>query len=423
MGSIINQLTVFSFKKMKGIKFILLLAGILFFLPEAWSQFILSGEFRPRTEFSRGYKSLAVEDQNMSTATAQRTRLNAIFSSEGVKAKLVLQDVRFWGSQPQLVANEDYATSVHEAWAEIKLAENFFLKAGRQELVYDDSRIFGNVGWAHQARSHDLALLKIENDFKLHFGIAHHENADVTNNFYNGPDAYKDMQFLWFNKTWEKTRLSLLFLNNGVPVFVTQNEQENRYSQTLGGRITHSLDEVTLAGNLYYQTGELPSMQKISALNLLLEASLKNGFTAGFEHLSGNSYDKNDKNYAFNPFYGTNHAFNGHMDYFYVGNHINSVGLNDVYLKYSYKKEKIGFTGHLHYFASAGKISADAKNYLGTELDLGISYAVQPNASLSAGWSLMFAGESMELLKGGDHTAGQHWGFIMLSVTPTFLKQ
>jgi hypothetical protein len=407
---------------MKRNTFFTLLAGMFFFLPEVRAQFTLSGEFRPRTEFSRGYKSLAVEDQNMSTATAQRTRLNAFFNTEAVKAKLVLQDVRFWGSQPQLVANEDYATSVHEAWAEIRLAEHFSLKAGRQELVYDDSRIFGNVGWAHQARSHDLALFKIENEIKLHFGIAHHENADITNNFYNGPDAYKDLQFLWFNKTWEKTGLSLLFLNNGIPAFVSAQEQKNRYSQTLGGRITHSLENVMFAGNLYYQTGELQSMQKISALNFLFEVSLKNGISAGIEHLSGNSYDKNVKNYAFTPFYGTNHKFNGFMDYFYVGNHINSVGLNDVYLKYSYKKEKFGFDGHIHYFASAGKISADAKNYLGTEVDLGISYAVQPNALISAGWSVMFAGESMELLKGGDHTAGQHWGYIMLSVTPVFIQ-
>ncbi len=402
--------------------FLTLLAGMLFFLPEVHAQFSLSAEFRPRTEFSRGYKSLAAEDQQMSTATAQRTRLNAIFSTEAVKTKLVLQDVRYWGSQPQLVTNEDYAISVHEAWAEIKLAENISLKAGRQELVYDDSRIFGNVGWAHQARSHDLALVKLEQGFKLHLGIAHHENADVTNNFYNGPDAYKDMQFLWFNKSWEKTGLSLLFLNNGVPVFISAQKQENRYSQTLGGRVAHSFEDVSLAANLFLQTGKHVSDNDINAMNFLLEASLKNGITIGFEHLSGNSYDKNDKVYAFNPFYGTNHKFNGFMDYFYVGNHINSVGLNDVYLKYGYKKDKFGFNGHLHYFASAGKISADAKNYLGTELDLDISYAVQPNAIISAGWSVMFAGESMELLKGGDHTAGQHWGYIMLSVTPTFLE-
>jgi len=91
------------------------MAGILFFLPEVHAQFSLSGEFRPRTEFSRGYKTLAVEDQKMSTATAQRTRLNAIYVTDVLKTKLVLQDVRYWGSQPQLVTNEDYATSVHEA--------------------------------------------------------------------------------------------------------------------------------------------------------------------------------------------------------------------------------------------------------------------------------------------------------------------
>ena len=407
---------------MKRNVFFILLAGMFFFLPEVRAQFTLSGEFRPRTEFSRGYKSLAVDDQQMSTATAQRTRLNAIYTTDVVKAKLVLQDVRFWGSQPQLVANEDYATSVHEAWAEVRLAEHFSLKAGRQELVYDDSRIFGNVGWAHQARSHDLALFKIENEIKLHFGIAHHENADITNNFYNGPDGYKDLQFLWFNKTWDKTGLSLLFLNNGIPVFVLENEQENRYSQTLGGRITQKFNDLHLASNLYIQTGKHVSGNNISALNFLFEASLRNEITGGFEHLSGNSYNKNDKIYAFTPLYGTNHAFNGYMDYFYVGNHINSVGLNDIYLNYSYKKDKFGFDGHIHYFASAGKISADAKSYLGTEVDLGISYAVQPNASISAGWSVMFAGESMELLKGGDQTAGQHWGYIMLAVTPVFLQ-
>lgn len=408
-------------------KLIILMAGIFLFLPNVFAQFTLSGEYRPRTEFSRGYKSLAVENQKMSVATAQRTRLNALYSTEPVKAALVLQDVRYWGSQPQMVTNEDYAASIHEAWAEIKLGGNLFLKAGRQELVYDDHRILGNVGWVHQARSHDLALFKLEQDFKLHFGIAHHENADITNNFYQGPDAYKDMQFMWFNKTWDKTGMSLLVLNNGVPyTTVNQNEvteEKNRYSQTIGGRVIHSEEKVSLAANLYFQTGKHVSGSAVSALNFLVEATMKNGLGAGFEHLSGNSYNKNDKVYAFNPLYGTNHKFNGFMDYFYVGNHINSVGLNDIYVKYGYKKDKIGFNGQLHYFGSAGKISEDASNYLGTELDLDISYNIQPNAVITAGWSLMFAGDSMELLKGGDRSAGQHWGYIMLSVTPVFLNK
>ena len=408
-------------KKMKVFKYLSFIVFTCCIVNISNAQFSLTGEFRPRTEFNHGYKTLANTDQDWSIPTSQRSRLNVMFSHEIVKTKLTLQDVRYWGSQPQLVNNEDYAVSVHEAWADVVLAKNFSLKAGRQELVYDDHRIFGNVGWTQQARSHDLALFKFENSFKLHFGIAHHENSNITNNIYDGPDAYKDLQFAWFNKTWNKNTLSLLFLNNGIPVMENE-KQVSKFSQTMGGRYSITVGSVALAANLYYQSGKHISGKDISALNYLFEASLKNSFTAGYEFLSGNSYDKNDKNYAFNPLYGTNHKFNGFMDYFFVGNHINSVGLNDIYLKYKLSEKKIGFNADLHYFASAGKISADAGNYLGTEIDLSLSYKVHEIASLSAGWSTMLASESMELIKGGDHKAGNHWGYIMLSVTPTFIK-
>ena len=406
---------------MKTLKYLLLFFTAAILQINANAQFTMSGEFRPRTEFSRGYKTLASENQKWSSPTSQRSRLNFLYSTDVIKTKLVLQDVRYWGSQPQLVANEDYATSVHEAWAEVVLGKNFSVKAGRQELVYDDHRIFGNVGWAQQARSHDVAVFKIENNFKLHFGIAHHENGNITNNFYVGPDAYKNMQFVWFNKTWEKNSLSLLLLNNGVPT-LEGNEQVSKYSQTLGGRFSTNFEGVNLASNLYYQTGKNVQDVNISALNFLIEASIKNGFSAGYEYLSGNSYDKNDKVYSFTPLYGTNHKFNGFMDYFFVGNHINSIALNDAYVKYYFSHNKIGLNADLHYFASAGKLTADFKNYLGTEIDLTFSWKVQESATISAGWSTMFAGESMELLKGGDSTVGNNWAYLMLSVTPAFIK-
>lgn len=398
-----------------------LLFALVCFSQTVLAQFSLSGEFRPRTEISHGYKSLASADQKTSTATTQRSRLNFVFNTEMLKTNLVLQDVRLWGGQPQLVGNEDFAVSIHEALAEVMFTPEFSLKAGRQELAYDDHRIFGNVGWAQQARSHDVALLKYEKKIKLHLGIAHHENQTITDNIYNGPDAYKDMQFLWFNYKQNAGNLSLLFLNNGVPV-MEDNEQVTKYSQTMGGRYSIALNPVNLAANFYYQTGKHPSGKGISALNFLVEASVKQGFTLGYEYLSGTSYDEVDKIKSFNPLYGTNHKFNGFMDYFYVGNHIGSVGLNDLYLKYGYTKNKFGLNADLHYFAAAAEISADAAGYLGTELDLSASWAVHPVAKLTTGWSMMFAGESMEILKGGDRTTGQNWGYIMLTVTPTFIK-
>ncbi len=406
---------------MKVLNYISLIAVGIFMSQFAVAQFSLTGEFRPRTEISHGYKTLVSENQDASTVTAQRSRLNFLFNTETIKTKLVLQDVRRWGNQKQLVANEDYATSIHEAWAEVMFTPEFSLKAGRQELIYDDHRIFGSVGWAHQARSHDIAILKYEKDVKVHFGIAHHENGDLSNNIYDGPDAYKNMQFVWLNNKWEKNSLSLLILNNGVPV-MENNQQVTKYSQTLGGRYSIALDPVKLATNLYFQTGEHVSGKDISALNFLIEASLNNGISAGFEHLSGTAFDESEKVKSFTPFYGTNHKFNGFMDYFYVGNHIGSVGLNDIYLKYKYAKNKFGFNADIHYFGAAADITSDAESYLGTELDLSASWAVQPGAKLVAGWSMLFAGDSMEILKGGDSSAGQNWAYIMLSVTPSFIK-
>lgn len=406
---------------MKKISYFLLTTFMIIACFRVGAQFTLSGEFRPRTEFARGYKTLATQNQDWSAFTGQRTRLNARYEATGISTKLVLQDVRIWGSQPQLVTNEDYATSVHEAWAEVLIAENFSLKAGRQELVYDDHRILGNVGWAHQARSHDIALLKYENNVKIHLGIAHHQDADYSTDLYTGPDAYKNLQFGWFNKSWNQNSLSILFLNNGIPVMTT-NDQVTKYSQTLGGRFQTGFNKIGLAVNLYYQTGNHVSGKKINALNYRLEAGMKNGFSAGYEFLSGNSFNKNDKVYAFTPYYGTNHKFNGFMDYFYVGNHINSAGLQDAFLNFNFSINKFSIKSALHYFASAGEIAPNSKKYLGTELDLTFSYNIQNSATISAGWSTMFAGESMELLKGGDHNAGNHWAYVMLSVTPTFIK-
>ncbi len=405
---------------MKISKLSIFLCLVLFLSGTARAQFSLSGEFRPRTEVSRGYKTLAEKEQKASTITAQRTRLNASFKNEFLVSKLVFQDVRQWGSQPQLVTNEDYGVSIHEAWAEILFSPQFSLKAGRQEVIYDDHRIFGNVGWAHQARSHDMAIFKYEDGYKLHFGIAHHENNNLKNNLYDGPDAYKDLQFVWFNRKWEQTSLSLLALNNGVP-YLEAEEQKNRYSQTLGGRFTIGLEALNLASNFYYQTGKHISGRDISAYNFMVEASLSN-FTLGCEYLSGTEWNETDKYKSFNPLYGTNHKFNGFMDYFYVGNHIGSVGLSDAYLKYKYSKDKLSLNADLHYFSAAADVAANAEKYLGTELDLSISWAVNPTAQISLGYSTLFAGESMEILNGGDSKAGQHWAYLMLSVTPSFLK-
>lgn len=109
------------------------------------------------------------------------------------------------------------------------------------------------------------------------------------------------------------------------------------------------------------------------------------------------------------------------MDYFYVGNHLSSVGLNDVYLKYSGSKNKTSFNADVHLFSSAAQISATAENYLGTEIDLTLTQTLNAATKLSVGYSQMFGSESLELLKGGSKGTINNWAYIMISVTPKFL--
>ena len=390
----------------------------------AMAQVSLSGEFRPRTEYSHGYGTLSDVNQEASLFTSQRTRLNVDYKTTGITTKLVLQDVRNWGSQRQLVTNEDFGVSIHEAWAEAGLGEFFALRLGRQELVYDNHRIFGNVGWAQQGRSHDLALLKYKGFVEAHVGVAYHESGNRINNLYLGPDAYKFMQFIWLHKTFGNLNTSFLVLNNGVPGNIKNDQgdvvsQEIHYSQTFGPYLEYTLKSFSLAGNFYYQTGNLVNGNSLSAYEYLIEAGWKinDKLSTGvsWEVLSGTNADINTSATSFNPLYGTNHKFNGHMDYFYVGNHIGSVGLKDLTARVGYAAGKVKLGCDLHGFWSDATLRNTQKLYLGTELDLTAGYRISKAVDMMVGYSHLFATDAMESLKGGTAAETHHWAWVMFT--------
>ncbi len=441
------------------------------------AEITICGELRPRTEFNHGLKAPMLKwniqdeyKQKGSLATTQRSRFGIHYKTNKVKFGIQLQDVRMWGGQPQLVKNEANSISVHQAWAEFYFTKEFSLKAGRMELAYDDHRILGNVGWAQQARSHDLALFKYEGDIKVHLGLAYHGGP------YAGPDAYKAMQFLWVNGKAADFGYSILFLNNGkTENGVWANDlttgdftgvaERNAYSQTVGGHFTYKLGDLKLGLNAYYQMGKKSKMwvdtkslpagvtaesigmadkkgqgQKIAAYNFAFDAmykvsdDLKVGFA--YENLSGNDLtnaDRKDEN-AFAPLYGTNHKFNGWMDYFYVGNHGSNVGLQDINFKAIYKNGPFFVKFIPHYFMAANKSKytdldgneQDLKA-LGTEIDIWAGYNLVPKvASIQFGYSHMLATEGMYALKGvglssNNGMGTNNWFWAMLVLKPKFM--
>jgi hypothetical protein len=413
--------------------------------------FTLSGEVRPRTEYRHGFSAPVSNDSEYALFTDQRTRLNFKFDNQFLTFYGVFQDVRTWGSESQLNYSEGAHTGLHEAWAIAKLSPKFGLKVGRQEISLDDQRIFGAVGWTQQARSHDMAnLIYTDSTIKAQFGIAYNQDSPqkITTDYTVGSN-YKAMQFLHVHKDFNKNvGLSLLFLNNGKQVYeydaVTgdQSDAYIKYSQTVGGRFTYKKNGFFANASLYYQFGNEAVVDsvgtKISAHNIGLEVGkkLNEKITAivGFERLSGNDQvDGNDKQNAFNPFYGTNHKFNGVMDWFYVGNYAGSTGLNDVYLKGKFKIKKHSFGADVHGFVGGGSIldkdefaasgnTQSASAYLGTELDLYYSTKINKAVTIKAGYSQMFMTQSMTYVKGGDKDVTQNWAYLMLVFKPTLFN-
>ncbi|MFA8433678.1 MAG: alginate export family protein [Marinifilaceae bacterium] len=404
------------------------------------AQLDFTGEIRPRTEYRHGLKSLYNDANEAAFFTSQRTRLNVNYAETKFRVGVSLQDIRTWGDVSQLNSSDKNKIMLHEAWGEILFRDNFSLKVGRQELVYDDHRILGNVGWAQQARSHDLALFKFKagEKGKFHAGFAYNQDKEqLITRLYTTGGNYKSMQFAWYHREFEEFKMSLLFLNNGLQYSKMADgaviDEETRYSQTFGTHLNYKPGKVKFSGSAYYQTGEDVTGRDLKAY--LISASMYypvadnwKGYV-GAEIQSGTDTDKqnvNNDNKSFTPIFGTNHKFNGHMDYFYVGNHGNNVGLQDFFAGLNYGKDKVSFSTALHIFASQADLMKGTEkmdSYLGTEIDLSLGYKYSKSLVIKAGYSQMFASESMEVLKGGDKGEANNWGWVMLVFKPNFLSK
>ncbi len=390
-------------------------------------QFDLSAEIRPRFENRHGYKTLLDNNINGTNFISQRSRINFDFKQDRYKFKVTIQNIRVWGDVGTLSV-DDSAMQFHEAWVEAYLSDNWSLKIGRQEIIYDDHRIFGDVGWAQQARSHDAFLFKYIPNKNNRLDIGFALNADgekIKQYLYSNVAGYKALQYAWYHGSFNKLGLSVLALNTGIEYIGTNTIQTIDYMQTIGSRLTYKSKKIDANAATYFQSGKRTS-NTVNALyytgnfsyNILPNFSMG----AGIEYLSGK--DTNDSTgdiKSFSPLFGTNHKFNGWMDYFYVGNWNNSVGLTDVNFTLAYKKDKFSAKLVPHLFSAAanvydGNIKMDQN--LGTEIDFVLGYKVATDIKFNAGYSKMYATSTLQLLKGGSKDADNSWAWIMLTFKP-----
>lgn len=188
-------------KKLNWLQFSLILCGFLLGTIKSKGQFSLAGQVRTRTELRDGFGTLNLKGSKSAVFTSQRTRMTFGYKWDRVLFNVSLQDVRVWGQDAASINNADgNRLMLHEGWADITLmnandttfktkwVDNLSLKIGRQELLYDDSRLLGNLDWAQQARRHDAAVLKaMHKGWQMDAGAGFNQNNDnvgVTGTYY-----------------------------------------------------------------------------------------------------------------------------------------------------------------------------------------------------------------------------------------------
>lgn len=425
--------------KILGIKSLLL---TLFFAITSglYAQFNVDGQIVQRGEYRHGYGKLIEENKEAAAFIAQRARINVQYELERFKFYVSVQDIRTWGNTPQVKATDNFL-SLHEAWAETFLSDNFSVKLGRQELNYDNFRFLGNLDWALQGRAHDFALLKYEKGAnKLHAGAGYNQdNQSLNGNFFSTPNQYKVAHFLRYENFQGNFKFSVLFWNNGLQYSERDNNNEIinsdiHYRQSLGfPTLKYQLGNTSLSGFYYHQFGRDQQGRDVNAFDASAQISQnlpidsENGqnlrLTLGIELLSGTDPTSNAaENNSFSPLYGTNHAHNGYIDMFYVGGrHENSIGLRDIFLRLRYDmSQKLFMSLNTHSFNSYTPYSNNEDVHLGYETDLAMGFILNRSVSLQAGYSQFFQSNSLESLQNVQNPAGlQNWGYLMMIYRPT----
>ncbi|UZO80183.1 alginate export family protein [Aquimarina sp. ERC-38] len=417
---------------------------LLFACQIAQAQFKLSGEFKPRTEFRHGFGNLIPDAAEPGFGISTRVRLNSDYTFGAYELYVSLQDVAVWGENRQILPfDQNNSFAVFQAWAKINLGSGWSTKLGRQVLSYDDQRILGGLDWAQQGRNHDLGLFTYKSEkFKADFGFAWNQDTqnptgfDSVGNLYTitGFFSYKHMQYMHLNFKNKGLNGSLLVLNNGFQDF-TRDADGNIDSfggisslQTFGAHLNYKLGDLGILFNGYLQTGDRQNEVDVkgaylTSLDLNYKTSSVVNLGIGAEIISGNDGEAGETG-AFFPLYGTNHKFNGFMDYFYVGNHANSVGLIDLHASVKFNTSETSNLLIKVLNFSGEQETAGGEKSLGTEVDIVFAKKFKGFA-LAAGYSQMFASDGLYEIRNITEDAAadvQNWAWLQLVFKPNFFE-
>lgn len=451
---------------MKTFLYILTLSiGLLCCLsPDASAQFSLSGQLRTRSELLHGQGSPLEKGSRPAFFTSQRTRLTAGYQAYRLKFGVTVQDVRVWGQDASTNNRTTNANlnglMLHEAWGEISLFDtvqtkkgnDLLFKIGRQELIYDDSRLLGNLDWLQQARRHDAAILKYSTKgFYIHLGAAFNQNREQkSGTLYDGNPVgyaagtngigtmYKSMQYVYANKKLKQGYISFLALKDDFQKYTTGTDGLKTFEKGSWSRVTAGPYLQTSLGknwnilaSTYFQFGKDKTGKDLGSYMYSIKANYAVNkvisLGPGYDYTSGSAAGS-DKNKTFDPLYGTPHKFWGQMDYYYAASGFGNGGLSDVYIHSTIKaSSKLIINADLHQFSSPTTITNEndeqMSGNLGNEFDIIANYNLTKYIGFQAGYCAYLTTSTLAQVKAvKDPQKMANWAYLMINIKPEFFK-
>jgi len=433
-----------------------------------------SGQIRPRFNLDQDSST----NTNTSNVFDTRVRLNAKANvNENTEVFMQFQSIGSWGvndadnngTRQSNGGGGDQANDnlndvgFHQAYLTLKNLQNTGLtaKIGRQEIVLEGHRIFGNTIWTQGAQSHDaVRMTHAGGNHTVEYAWIQANNVDDPTTLTNSNSTVH----LIHTKTQGVLggALAGYFTMTNDNSDATANEASTWF--TLGARQAGKMAGLDYRVEYYHQLGDAGQIaldsgygitgatskgssvaRDANMLGIRVGKTFSNNasVTLWYDRLSGvDDDDQADGDWgAFDTMYDTGHKFYGYQDMYLnrSGTDSDYYGLQDIALKVKMPiKTGLLLKADLHHFRTAtdlsggdadailtsltdaaGEVNSAMSADLGTEIDLTLVSKYDANTIITLGYSHYFTTDTFGQVngfgnEGSEANEGADWAYVMV---------
>ena len=440
-----------------------------------------SGQVRTRWDAMEQFTNIGTNETDDAVFSSVRLGAKANVN-ETTSAFIQFQSTRNWGelgtgteasgggsgNASNTVNDNDESVGVHQAYMQFKnfLGLPFDAKIGRQEVLLDGWRLFGNTIWTPGMQSHDMVRLDHkQGNMHLMLGYILHQEGGRSGDANDGDDIDNWVGYLnvkgvlggQFSGYWNYRDEQQGNLGQAVQYHTIGGRQAGnmagldyrveayfQFGPDAGGVnnpiVSNNVDDAGATRNFDYDFAA--HMFGVRLGKTFKNVSFKPGITMWYDYLSGTSDDQGrDGTWgSFWTLYDTGHKYYGLIDMFLgVGSGnatsgVSGLGLQDMAIKLK-MKPMAGWTlkTDYHWFWTAESIVAnpttsrisrgttvntDMGNFLGNELDITAVTKMNPNTKVMIGYSNYSISEGFRALKSGANIGSEdaNWGYVQFDV-------